>query len=312
MSSLFNWLTEASMPSKSRVSIEILSSVIDRITNTVLNTRIEDGGKLLGKIVMDREGLRISVETFIDSGPNVSSSESHLQPDGEYQEAVFRVIEIYEPSIEHLGSWHSHHCNGLARLSEGDIRGYIKTVNKSNYNLDYFFAFLVTAVHRKKIEFKTYLFFRGREDYVELDESTLRIVDGSSGLDPLLVAAENASRDFRRRESTPHPPTRMGDNPGLLRQIRAADHRWISSRFPNARSVMNRKSGVLSWRWSLSNDLQRIDVRYEYPPQTNGHILEPASLEIRIGAKLLVREDVFLDDARWEIIERHITRVAAS
>ena len=46
----------------------------------------------------------------------------------------------------YLGSWHTHHCNGLTELSPGDIKSYKETLNSRDYDLNYFFALLVTDV----------------------------------------------------------------------------------------------------------------------------------------------------------------------
>jgi hypothetical protein len=104
------------------ISVEIFDTVIARISHAVSVSNREEGGKFVGKISQNRNHIKIRVETYIDSGPRVNNSVGHLMPDGEYQEAMFRVLEKFDQDINYLGSWHTHHCNGLAELSQGDIR----------------------------------------------------------------------------------------------------------------------------------------------------------------------------------------------
>ena len=119
-----------------KIVIEFNKCVFDRIIKTISSSNVEEGGKLLGKIEYDTNRMVLQVESYIDSGTNIDHSSTHLHPDGEYQESVFRVVEQFDSNIEHIGTWHSHHCNGLKNLSSGDIQGYIKTVNNPNYNID--------------------------------------------------------------------------------------------------------------------------------------------------------------------------------
>ena len=80
----------------------------------------------------------------ISPGPLATRTATELLPDGNFQVGVFREIERGEPACEHLGSWHSHHPNGLSKFSRGDVEGYVATVQSSDYNLDQFLAVLCT------------------------------------------------------------------------------------------------------------------------------------------------------------------------
>ena len=168
------------------VSVEIYDTVMKRIGHAISQSDVEEGGKLIGYVSSHRSKVIIRVESYIDSGPNVSNSASHLHPNGGYQEAMFRVIESFHPTIEHLGSWHSHHCNGLNDLSEGDKQGYIRSVNNPHYNLDYFFVLLVTSISQTNIRCRYFVFRRGQNEYSELYESTIKINHSSSPLEPIL------------------------------------------------------------------------------------------------------------------------------
>ena len=94
-------------------------------------------------------------------------------PDGEYQEAIFRKSERLDQEIEHVGTWHSHHCNGLQTLSGRDIEGYFKTVNKANYRLDCFIASLIKHIPNDPEEdgwIDHFLFIRGESEYYRITD----------------------------------------------------------------------------------------------------------------------------------------------
>src|SRR6266496_3030509 len=120
---------------------------------------VEEGGKYVGYMLregspelkavgLDRDRAALVVTDFLPSGPNAVRTAVELQPDGEYQEHLFRQLEQIDPEVEHLGTWHSHHCNGLPTLSDGDIDGYYRTVNKRAYRPEHFLASLVTRLPR--------------------------------------------------------------------------------------------------------------------------------------------------------------------
>src|ERR1700675_3772012 len=94
---------------------------------------VETGGRIFGFYRKIDSNLYIDVQALIGPGPNARRTSTSLFQDGDYQEKMFRGIEKYYPLIAHLGNWHTHHCNGLQTLSEGDIRTYLKTVNSKNH-----------------------------------------------------------------------------------------------------------------------------------------------------------------------------------
>src|SRR5208282_1767976 len=101
-------------------SVTISRGVLESIFNECdLYDSHETGGKLIG--TYQKKGVRYDIQLsgVLGPGPNATRSATSLFQDGDYQEQVFRSIEERHPEIEHLGSWHTHHVNGLATLSQG-------------------------------------------------------------------------------------------------------------------------------------------------------------------------------------------------
>jgi hypothetical protein len=139
----------------------------------------EEGGKYLGFVESDGTSTRIIITDFLPGGPNAKRTRIEFLPDGNFQEQLFRQAERLDNRVEHLGSWHSHHCNGLDRFSDGDITGYFKTVNKGEYRQDFFVASLVTRIPGSIEErdwLQHFLFARADDRYYRLDDG-LGIVD---------------------------------------------------------------------------------------------------------------------------------------
>ena len=142
----------------------------------------ETGGRIIGTFNEDRGKLTLYVTGIIEPGPKARRSRVMLFQDGEYQEEVFRKVEEQHREIEHLGTWHTHHVNGLQTLSGGDITTYSKTVNHPNQNTPFFYALLVVAKHRSKdpldrYSFKHFIFRRGDDDFYEIPSRQVEIVD---------------------------------------------------------------------------------------------------------------------------------------
>ncbi len=151
---------------------------------------VEEGGKYVGYLLQEGSsqlstlGLELNlpalvVTDFLPSGPNAVRTDVELRPDGEYQDRLFRRLEQIDPEIEHLGTWHSHHCNGLQTLSDGDVSGYHRTVNKRAYRPDYFLALLVTRLPHSTDDvgwIDHFLFARGQNEYDRINDS-ITIID---------------------------------------------------------------------------------------------------------------------------------------
>lgn len=142
----------------------------------------ETGGRILGTYEELRSNLTITVNGIIEPGPGARRTATFFKQDGASQEKIFRQVEEREPSIEHLGNWHTHHVNGLRHLSEGDIGTYRRTVEHQNHNTNFFYALLV--VERKngkrglqRYIFKNYVFRRGDPAIYEIPAGALTLID---------------------------------------------------------------------------------------------------------------------------------------
>ena len=118
----------------------------------------ETGGRILGTYDYKRNVLTIKVNGVIEPGPNAKRTASYLMQDGTYQERVFRKVEEREPSVEHLGNWHTHHVNGLRHLSEGDLETYRRIVEHNKHNTDFFYALLIIEKKPGKTGIQRYIF----------------------------------------------------------------------------------------------------------------------------------------------------------
>ncbi len=143
--------------------------------------RDETGGRIVGELEEAEGKIALRITGVIEPGPHAKRSPVFLQQDGEYQESVFRTIETNHPEIEHLGTWHTHHVNGLQTLSGGDLATYRRTVDHPKHNIPFFYALLVVAKHKSKdplrrYSVKHYLFSRGDEHVYEIPPAMVEIV----------------------------------------------------------------------------------------------------------------------------------------
>ena len=289
------------------ISVEIFDTVIARISHAVSVSNREEGGKFVGKISQNRNHIKIRVETYIDSGPRVNNSVGHLMPDGEYQEAMFRVLEKFDQDINYLGSWHTHHCNGLAELSQGDIRGYRETVNSRQYDLDYFFALLITDLYGAELRKRYYLFVRS-QGYADIPDSAVHIIKGASPLEQILKSAEEAAfahrssqANFYRGASEHRPQMEVATD--FMQKIRSEDRGWILNSFPTAQTLEAKKDGSIYWRWLIPLDDGELKVRYQYPSYSSS---KPAHLEIIYDSEEVISENILLNSSRFEQIDKYL------
>lgn len=139
--------------------IVIHPDVIERSRAEIAaNPRVEVGGKLIGYLIESssheqgfwlgkRRGASSDRATLLvlgslPSGPRTERSPVELVPDGTFQAALFQDLVAQDRDIEHLGTWHSHHPNGLRQFSSGDRQHYQSLVRDPNYNLDLYLAML--------------------------------------------------------------------------------------------------------------------------------------------------------------------------
>ena len=202
----------------------------------------ETGGRVIGTFDERKGKLDIHVTGIIEAGPQARRSAVSFFQDGEYQEQVFRKIENHHRHIEHLGNWHTHHVNGLDRLSNGDIETYYRTVNHRNHNTSFFYALLVTTKHRssellRRYAVKHYIFRRDDERIYELHRDQVEIVRSID--EAFWPAGAGNSQDKREN----HPRQELGTNPN-----RAHDNDILSEFFRGVRPFSNPKLGVYSRR----------------------------------------------------------------
>ena len=142
----------------------------------------ETGGRILGTYDYKRDVLAINVNGIIEPGPKAHRTASYLKQDGAYQERVFREVEEHEPSVEHLGNWHTHHVNRMRHLSDGDIETYRRTVEHHKHNTEFFYALLVIEKRRnmtglQRYIFNNYVLRRGDPKVYEIPSSALALTD---------------------------------------------------------------------------------------------------------------------------------------
>jgi hypothetical protein len=213
----------------------------------------ETGGRIIGTFSEDRGKLILQVTGIIEPGPNAERSPVMLFQDGEYQERVFRKVEDVHPEIEHLGTWHTHHVNGLQTLSDGDITTYRKTVNHHNHNTHFFYALLVVAKRETKepqerYRIKHYIFRRDDERVYEIPSRQVEIID-TQLVWPLAVAPAAKHTDY-------HPlAQKCGAKPE-----RVYDRDILAEFYPGVRPFTSPKLGFY-WRGPIElSDGSRIQI----------------------------------------------------
>jgi len=255
-----------------RIREDVLSSIFDECD---LYDSDETGGRILGFYRVFNELLEIDVADLIAPGPKASRSPTSFFQNGEYQERIFRKIEANYPNIEHLGNWHSHHVNGLATLSSGDIATYTRIVNHHNHNLDFFYALLVVAKNRSKIKsmrykVKHFLLRRNDAAIYEIPEHAVTI---DSSRPHLNKSKESMATGIRSDIPTTNKDTRS------LSIIRKMDQEIISDFYPEVKLLMTKKSQVLYWRGKISLvDGRKFEVLVMENPENN---ISPYSITLK-------------------------------
>ena len=245
-----------------------------------MSPQAEEGGKYIGYVVSEKSpqlrnlGLDPSrpalvVTDFLPSGPNAVRTTVELQPDGEYQESLFRRAETIDSEIEHIGTWHSHHCNGLQTLSEGDVAGYHRTVNKAAYRLDYFVASLVKRLPRSTDDsdwIDHFLFVRRHDDYYPITESIVA-VDWPTAFGRIIAHPHRAGEvealchDTLARSSVrEEQPSSAWHDTQEGRAILAVDRRLFASLFRDSVVVTRRGLAI-----SMTGRLNDTEISMTYP-----------------------------------------------
>jgi hypothetical protein len=216
----------------------------------------EEGGKYVGYIELanrnrakDRD-YRVVITDFLPGGPNATRTAVEFLPDGEFQERLFREAERRDHNVEHVGTWHSHHCNGLNRLSGGDIGGYFKTINKAAYRPDLFVASLVKHLPKSSRDVNWidhFLFVRNHDQFykithhVTIAEAPTRFGDITGHVLPRDPVAPTRTRPGDIESPTSWHETDIG------RKTLAEDKRFFTERFGQDLRA-TRRDGVITIR----------------------------------------------------------------
>ena len=224
----------------------------------------ETGGRVLGTYANRGKVLTVSVNGIIEPGPSAQRTATYFKQDGSYQERVFREVEEREPTVEHLGNWHTHHVNGLRHLSGGDIETYRRTVEHKNHNTDFFYALLV--IERKpgktglqRYIFKNYVLRRGDPAVYEIPSSALTLIDG-----PLVWPSVSAVVG-EEVQNTHHVDA------DAVKQNRVYDRDFVSQFYPKVAPFQSKELGIY-WRGPI--------------PLIDGSVTEVVIVEDSSGAAL--------------------------
>jgi hypothetical protein len=223
----------------------------------------EEGGKYIGYIDLTQQdrsngrNYRVIITDFLPGGPHAKRTAVEFLPDGEFQEKLFRQAENRDNNVEHIGTWHSHHCNGLERLSDGDIEGYFKTVNKRAYRPDVFVASLVKQLPRHPRDtgwIDHFLFVRHQESFYNIT-GHITIADSPSRF------ADITGHSLPKAQTEESPAAWHETEIG--RKTLAEDKRFFTDRFgENLRAT--RRNGVIVITCSTGSKL--IAVSYPVGP----------------------------------------------
>lgn len=208
----------------------------------------EEGGKYIGHIDVAGEGgpgtIDVTISDFLPGGPGAKRTAVEFLPDGRYQERLFREIERLDPDVEHLGSWHTHHCNGLDRLSRGDEQGYFRTVNKKDYRPNIFIASLVKFIPRDPNSepwIDHFLFVRGDENYYVITNEVLFLEGGA--LSRRITGHDLARRSGGSNESSAVASSAWSDSE-VGRKSLAADRDFLNRHFPGGFRASRKRNQI--------------------------------------------------------------------
>ena len=207
----------------------------------------ETGGRVLGHYAVENGTLLVRANGVIPPGPKARRSRTSFFQDGEYQTKIFRQLEARDPTIEHLGNWHTHHVNGYPTLSAGDIATYRRIVNHQLHNLDFFYALLVThrreggsGLHRYAV--RHYLLFRGDKGVHEIRSADVRITDGRSiRLGNAVARGDGSLSDDAERD---------GSHGAVA--IRAHDQAVLSVLCPSLKPRRSAQTETFLWKGPMS------------------------------------------------------------
>ena len=232
----------------------VLESVFDECDRYV---REETGGRIVGHFAVDGGNLVIQANGVIEPGPGARRTSTSFFQDGEHQTEVFRRIEAKDPSIEHLGNWHSHHVNGYPTLSSGDVATYRRIVNHELHNLDFFYALLVTQRKEgqsglNRYAVRHYVLFRGDDAVREIPQADVQVTN-----QPKVWPTEHRDSDDEPKKDQ----VKDDKAPGFM-AVRARDQVVLEVLCPSLEPRLSTRTGTFFWKGLLSLiDGSAIEVR---------------------------------------------------
>ena len=231
------------------IRVEIAGAVLESVFEECDRYDSEEtGGRVIGHFAEEGDSVVIQARGVIEPGPNARRSRTSFFQDGDHQTEVFRRIEAEDPSIEHLGNWHTHHVNGYPTLSGGDRATYRRIVNHELHNLDFFYALLVT--HRNdgrrgldRYAVRHYVLFRGDDAVHEVAPADVKVTDD------LAISPNEHLASTDARGSAGAEGERTSGTASVA--VRAQDQVVLGLLFPSLEPRLSASSGTFFWKGQL-------------------------------------------------------------
>ena len=257
------------------IRVEIAGDVLESVFEECDRyDREETGGRVVGHFAVDSGTLVVRAAGVIEPGPNARRTSTSFFQDGDYQTEVFRRLEAKDPSIEHLGNWHTHHMNGYPTLSSGDVATYHRIVNHRLHNLDFFYALLVTNKNEgrtglDRYALRHYVLFRGEDSVHEVPPTDVRVTDGPR-IRPKEVDASKYALGVGRAK---------GDGARGTVEVRARDQSILGVLCPLLEPRLSSQTGTFFWKGSLPLiDGSAIEIRVAELKDDGGLLYYPVVL----------------------------------
>lgn len=288
--------------------INISHNSLEQMYRTIKHSNVEEGGKLIGAINKSYGCTEITVQSYIDSGIKADKSSTHLFPDWDYQEKTFRLLELFDNNIKHIGTWHTHHCNGLKTLSSGDISSYFSDVNNPNYLQEFFLAILVTDIQNNKLNTRYYLFKKGEDSFIEIGEENIHRINTTNNITEILQLTNKLSNpiisDYSQTDN--YFTNAKLTTVSTLKEVRILDDKWLRNNFSNLLTKRNRFTNVISWEWRYKLNRNEIKFKYFHPPFLRKNY-PTACLKVFINRVRVKKENIPINSIRHSKIENIVS-----
>ena len=225
------------------IARDVLESVFEECDR---HDREETGGRVVGHFTVDCGTLVVRAAGVIEPGPKARRTSTSFFQDGDYQTEVFRRLEAKDPSIEHLGNWHTHHVNGYPTLSAGDVATYRQIVNHELHNLDFFYALLVTNRNEgrtglDRYAVRHYVLFCGEDAVHEIQPTDVRVTD----------RPRNWPKEVNTSKHASGAGGAEGDGTRGTVEVRARDQSVLGVLCPSMEPHLSSGTGTFFWKGSL-------------------------------------------------------------